>query len=480
MIRPELKLSPAVKIMFNIGALLDIPTGYYLTGKHGESILNGGLGMLTGITGIGNNFKSTIMHYMMLSAASKVNEVSDTYMSTYDTEINIHEHRLINFTYQFDNFRGKHIINEGMWAVTDKTVYFGNKWYEEQRQYLKDKAKCGEKDYLTTPFLERDGITMMKVIPPSFGEIDSLTEFDTEDIGKIQDENELGEAGGNTLHMRQGLAKTRMLMELPTLCGGANHFMLLSAHFGKDMAIQAGPYAAPPTKKLQHLKPGDKVKGVTDKFLFLTSNFWQVFNASPLLNDSTKGPEYPVNSGDPQPGNADLNIVTIKLLRSKSGPSGATFDIIVSQAEGVLPSLTEFHYIKNNKRYGMDGNLQNFHLALYPELNLTRPTIRSKINSDPLLRRALNITAELCQITNVWRHLDSGFVCEPAVLKADLEKLGYDWKMLLSTRGYWTFNNDKHPVPFLSTMDLLNIRAGKYHPYWLEDDKKTLKKGYSL
>jgi len=477
MLRPEFKESQNVKIMVNIGALLDIPTGYYLKGRHGESILNGGLGMLTGVTGLGNNFKSTLMHYMMLSAAAKVTEVTDTYMNTYDTEINIHENRLLAFSKTFDVFKERNIIAEHMWSITDKAVYYGNEWYEVLKSYLKEKKKAGEKLERETPFLMRDGKALLRTTVPTFGEIDSFTEFDTEDIARIQDENELGDSGGNTIHMRQGLAKLRMLMELPTLCGAVNHFMLLSAHFGKDLAIQAGPYAAPPSKKLQHLKVGDKIKGVTDKFHFLTNNFWQVYNASPLLNDTSKGPEYPVNSGDPQPGNMDLNVVTVKLLRSKSGPSGATFEIVVSQSEGVLPSLTEFHYIKSQKRYGLEGSLQNFHLDLYPDANLTRPTIRSKIKADRRLQRALNITAELCQITNVWRHLESDIVCTPKELYEDLKKLGYDWDILLTTRGYWTFDNDKHPVPYLSTMDMLNMRIGKYFPYWMNEDK-TIKPGY--
>jgi len=57
------------KVLINIGSLMDIPTGSYVTGAKGESILNGGLGMITGVIGAGNNFKSTIMHYMMLTAA---------------------------------------------------------------------------------------------------------------------------------------------------------------------------------------------------------------------------------------------------------------------------------------------------------------------------------------------------------------------------------------------------------------------------
>ena len=64
------------------------------------------------------------------------------------------------------------------------------------------------------------------------------------------------------------------------------------------------------------------------------------------------------------------------------------------------------------------------------------------------------------------RYLDD-LLCTPLELYEDLKKLGYDWDQLLNTRGWWTVNNDKHPVPFLSTYDLLMMRKEKYKPYWL-------------
>lgn len=48
------------KFYYNVGCLFDIPTGKYVRGKYGESIMNGGLGLLTAIAGKGNTFKSTI------------------------------------------------------------------------------------------------------------------------------------------------------------------------------------------------------------------------------------------------------------------------------------------------------------------------------------------------------------------------------------------------------------------------------------
>ncbi len=474
-IKQGFQQAPNVKIMINIGALLDIPTGTYVKGLHGESILNGGLGILTGVVGIGNNFKSTMLHYMMLSAADHIAAATETSMSTYDTEVNIHETNLQKFGSKFDSFKDIDFLNDGTWVVTDKTVYYANDWLTHLKEFLASKLKDAKKLTLPTPFPDRTGKTNLTMLTPTFSEVDSFSEFETESTAKIQDDNELGDSGGQMIHMRSGLDKTRFLMESPRLAGGHSHYMLFTAHVGKDIPMASGPFAPPPTKKLQHLKHGDKIKGVTDKFFFLMSNVWHAFNAQPLLNTGTKGPEYPKSADMQNPGDMDLNIVSLRQLRSKSGPTGLIVQVVVSQREGVLPSLTEFHYIRTNDYYGLEGNNTTYSLALYPDLKLTRPTVRQKIDSDPKLRRALTITAELLQMKNLWHHMDDGILCDPKVLYEDLKAKGYDWDVLLNTRGWWTLNNDKHPIPFLSTMDLLNMRAGTYHPYWM--DKKQVKTG---
>lgn len=473
-LRPTFTPAPSIKILINIGALLDIPTGFYLTGKYGESILNGGLGALTGVVAIGNNFKSTIMHYMMLSAASKISYATDTSMSTYDTEINIHEHTLNKFAKKIDLFAERDVLADGTWTITDKTIYYANEWFELLKEFLNHKKKNHDKIMVETPFIDRDG-KLLRIITPTFGEVDSLSEFETADVAKIKDDNELGESGGNTIHMRQGLAKTRFLMDMPILSNANYHFMLITGQIGKQLQIATGPIPQAPTKKLNYLKNGDTIKGVTDKFTFLMSNCWHAYNATPLLNQSTKGPEYPRNPDDNTSGDTDLNIVSLRQLRSKSGPSGIVIDIIVSQSEGVLADLTEFHYIKNEDRFGISGTLQHYALDLMPDVKLSRTTIRSKLNENPKIRRALNITSELCQMKNLWRDVDKSLLCEPKELYQDLINLGYDWDVLLNTRGWWTINNDKQPIPFLSTMDLLKMRKNLYYPYWLAEDKKTVK-----
>lgn len=477
-LRPNFTAAPAVKVLINIGAGLDIPTGTYLTGKYGESILNGGLGAVTATVGIGNVFKSTITHYMMLSAMDRIMQSTPTSASTYDTEINIHESRLRTITRRFKSFQDKDIFADQDWVITDKTVYYANEWYEILKTFLKDKVKSKAMD-VETPFMERDRVNRITIKTPTFSEIDSFSEFETEDVAEIQDKNELGESGGNTIHMRQGLAKTRFLMDLPKFATGAYHYILMVAHVGKEIQMASGPMPAPPVKKLTTLKNGDKIKGVTDKFFFLMNNCWQALSASPLINQGTKGPEYPRNPDDNKPMDTDLNVVNLRQLRSKSGQSGIVLQILVSQEEGVLPELTEFHYIKESGRYGISGTLQHYSLDFYPDCKLSRTTVRSKIDTDPKLCRALNITAEMCQMKDYWYSIDTSLLRSPKEIYDRLLELGYNIDDILNTRGWWTVNNEDHPVPFLSTMDILKMACPEtgftdlsnqmYIPYWMKN-----------
>ena len=459
-LRPAFTQIPNVKISYNIGCLMDIVTGEYEFGKFGESLLNGGLGPVTGVVGIGNNFKSTIMHFMMLSPMAHFPEST---ADTYDTEINMNETRLAALADHVRDFNGENVVHNGRWRVTDKSYHLGNEWYEIFKKYVAAKEAAGNKIVRETPFINRDGKSLIRQIIPTFAQIDSFSEFETQDVADMQLKNELGESGGNTIHMRQGLAKVRFLSDAPKMIAKGNTPLLLTAHIGKDIPMDA---RAAPIKKLQFLKNGDKMKGVTDKFMFLTTNCWQCQNAAPLTNDTTKSVEYPRHSDDKLVGDTDLMVVTLVLLRSKMGRSGLMMQVLVSQEEGVLPSLSEFHYIKVNK-FGLGGNQQNYFLDLLPEVKLSRTVVRGKIDKDAQLRRALTITAELCQMTHLWHDLPEGLLCTPLELYEDLKAMGYDWDTLLATRGWWTFNNDKHPVPFLSTMDLLRMRAKVYHPYWL-------------
>lgn len=452
------------KILYNVGAMMDLPTGKYTRGLKGEAIVNGGFGALMAIVGKPNVFKSTIAHYCTLSAASKVMSGGYApYINTYDTETNVHMDRMLFFTQQFDEFKGQDIIESGMWSITDINKHMGNEWFKILKDFLKsEKLKNPKNCTLDTPFIDKKGQPITTLFP-TFGEVDSLTKFFTADVEDIQNKNELGESAGNMIFARAGLGKAKLLMELPILCNSAAHYTVVTAHVGQENTMGLQPHQVP-TKKLQHMRQGEKIKGAPDDFFFLTNALWQATSSTLLNNDTTKGPEYPKVRGADDKGSTDLNLVKLKLLRNKSGPSGHSIDLVISQTEGVLPTLSEFHALKESGMYGIDGKtVGSFRMQLYPNLHLGRTTIREAIDTDPKLRRAIKITADFMQIKQLCKDLP----LQVPDLKLLYEKLDkqYGWDTILNTRDYWTFNQYEHAIPFLSTLDILEMYYDK-KPYW--------------
>lgn len=477
-VKSAMPTSAAAQIKINVGAGLDIPTGTFIPGKHGEHMLNGGLGIVDGITGKGNNFKTTIEEWKMHRACARVSFDMDSDMSTYDTEENKDTNRIQSLYQRLPEFADRNLFEEGIYTVTGKSAMFGDKWFAKLKEFLENKEANKKHLLVETPFLGPDRKTCIEIMQPTFSLIDSFSEFETSDIADIMDKNELGEAGGNTIYMRQNLAKNRLLMEYPRLGVGNQHYLLTTAHFGKELQMATGPYAPPPEKKMNSMKPGEKVKGVPDKYFYLVHWLGLASGSSPLLTKD-KTVEYPRDSDDKRVGDTDLWEVPILTLRSKFGPSSWSTSLVVSQSEGVLPSLTEFHMLRKS-RWGLVGNDINYVNALLPDEKLSRSVIRRKLDNNAMLRRATNICSELYQMSLYHRDA-SDILIEPEELYAKIKEQGYNWEMILKkTRGWWKPNNDVHPLLPLSTKDLLLMAKGQYHPYWLESDKQTIKSKYVL
>jgi hypothetical protein len=172
-------------------------------------------------------------------------------------------------------------------------------------------------------------------------------------------------------------------------------------------------------------------------------------------------------------------VLYIVNTRNKGGPSGVTFEVFISQSEGLLPNLTMFHYLKESGGYGlhMAGNNSSFASIFYPDVKFSRTTVREKLDSDYKLTRAIEIATQMRQMEMLWSNIDPDLHCPPEVLYEDIKKLGYDWDVLLGcTRGYWVFIEDEPKVRYhLSTMDLLNMRLGRYKPKWYDEAAKKHK-----
>jgi len=460
-------------IYYNVGSYFDIPTANIVIGNKGESILNGGINRICAITGSGNNFKSTLLHHFMLAAANTIFATADTAMTTYDTEVNITLDRLERIANKFKYIPEQPVTGVGVWSVSDKSLIAANDWVVAINKYVNEKST--DKKGLIKFTAYRDPYTkeVLSMLPPTFVEIDSLSEF--EGISSVNMmSGDLEDSTTNTFAMKQGMFKHKFLSQLPRLSGSSNTVFMLTAHIGKSIDMATGPAKYQrPSKQLQYLGAGDVIKGVTNKFNYLISGgSYFAHTATKLLNATTKLPEYPLGSNTNDP--TELNIVKLTQLRSKNGSSGYTLEVLISQYDGVLMELSQFHYVKNNNRFGIAGTLQHYEMVLRPGVKLSRTTVRDKIDSDPKLAKAIQFTSDLLQLNMYHRYLkEQGLLCTPEELYTDIKALGYDWDQLLETRSWMTPEQYSDKVePFLSIVDLLKMRVGIYKPYWVKEKKK--------
>lgn len=458
--------APPFRPALNVGCLMDIPTGRYYEAPDGHMVHSGGLSHVTGIGGRGNTYKSALAHWMMLTALDRFMPLVDA--QSRDTE----------FSQSYERFQdlGRHLpcvsemdlSNTPHFMITSQGENSGNAWFKQLADRFAEKREAAKSMTFTTPFLNPLTSKLLQILYPTLVEIDSLSAFTTDVVEGIFEKNEVGDGAANTVHMRASGAKSQLVMQLPGMTAQSGGYLIFTAHMGDD--IQIDPYA-PPAKKLAFLKNKLKFKSVPENITFLTNNLWVVLHVQ-LEHTKEHTVTYPKDSSDNLEGDTDLQRLTIQNLRGKHGPSGLPFDLILSQREGVLVSLSEYHYLKQHGRYGLGGDNTNYYLELRPDTKLSRTTIRGICKNDPLVARAMAITAELCQIKFMKpEHAD--VLMSPKQLWKTLVEMGYDWDKLLDTRGYWVFEEAKAEAkPFLSTLDLLNMASGKFNHPWYAEYKK--------
>lgn len=462
----KFKQAAQFRPMYNVGGLFDLQTGRYQRGKRGESILNGGMDRTEGVTGPGNSMKSTLMHYRLLMVLLRYANASGF---CYDTENSATRDRFISLANFIDptGKLGESLREEyGRFSFTSASEHNGTEWFDIFREGAL--ARIKEEKLIETPFVDDMGRPLM-TYSPVIGEIDSLSTFNTDATIKKRDKESVGDAKMNPLNMTNQGGKSQLIDMLPVITGRAAISVMMSAHMGDVIVMDE--YNGP-SKKLAFVKNTRKMKKTPENFTFLTGNLFEIRDLKRLTNQGTKLSEFPRNEYDTDKDNTDLMIATVIPIRTKSGITGIPVEYIISQTDGLQASLTEYWYCKNHDRFGLSSNPVTQYFEIYPDVKFTRNNLRAKLREDPLLVRAAEITADLCQINNLHPELALSHLVEPKELYEGLKKKGYDWNVLLSTRGYWVFDQYTHPVPFLSTKDLLEMYKGTYHPYWMDDNKQ--------
>lgn len=456
------------RMMWNIGALLDVPTARFAKGLKGETVMIGGLGPIFGVMGGPNTYKSSFLYYCMLSALSRICESGfDTIVDYFDTEQTAVPDRLEHLSKAFSGLKDRSVIGEEIIQISDGVEFTGDEWLKKADAWLTEiKVKDKKNTTIELPILNYDG-NPISMYFPTFGAIDSLSEMPTDSVEDIEDKSTISSSEGNMIFMRDGLAKQKLMMRLGRLCTATDHYMLLSAHIGEKFDLATGPMAPKPTKDLPHMKATEKAKNVPKKFLFLPTTLFQTVRVSPFINQGTKGEEFPKHSKEEVLTNIDLNKVTINCTRSKVGPSGWDVDIILSQKDGILPSVTELNFLRERGNFGLiragvGGSI--YSCVLLPDVKFTRNSLRETLDKEPRLVRALNICAELLQLKTF--HSDLAKFKDMEEIYTKLTNV-YNMDDILNSRGWFALNQYEHPVPYLSCVDIVDMANGVYHPYWM-------------
>lgn len=455
---------PLFRPAFNVGGMLDVPTGKYELGKHGESIMNGGIASMTGFVSRPNNFKTALAVFVSAMIRRVCNESDNVVYDSEGTFSPISRYSTA--------CKGYHFIENIDWEYdehfhfTDISRLAGDEFFKVFMTKLKDKYDH-KKWMRTTPFIDKEGKPKRSLYPTT-GVIDSFSKLQVTAVLEQYDKNKMGDSKNTTGEMNTGRAKNELFNQLPQLCARTGTYLILTAHV-KDK-IEMDQYA-PDKRNLASMKQNTVIGGASGMYS-LPNNVWAITANKHMLKD--KMPIYPLDNKTAMEGDTDLRELTVENWRGKNGITGLPMTLIVSQTEGYQPSLSEFHYVKENG-FGIGGNQQFYHIELQPETKLSRTTVRKKIKEDAKLRRALEIQSEMLQLIQFHRVDPENVFTDPKSLYEDLIKLGYDWDVLLDTRGYWVFEEDEkhHPQQFLSTMDLLRMRRGLYVPWWLPKEKQA-------
>ena len=448
---------PAVRVLYPIGAGLDLLTGGFLYDLDGKAHLNGGFNKVMGIGGRGNTFKSTVARHFTTTGMGRYGNAGGL---IYDTEDSVVQGRVLAALAKYDKYIDSDaVLEDGRLTVLGSDT-FGDTFFDLLKQASRDKVKSVKK--VTTQYVTTDG-RPITVRPPSFAEIDSVSMMPLSVVTAIYDKNNIGDAAMTIEAMRGAGAKTQMLNQIPSVTTQSDLYITMVAHMGDEIVIDQ---YAPSTKKLGYMKQKIKFKGVPEKFTFLTNTLFCCLGAGPLTNKSDKGPEYPRIAKERNPSN-DLMVIEMQVLRCKTAPSGNVTYLVTSQEEGVLPTLSELHMLRViHKYYGLGGNNTTFNCVLLPEISMTRTNVREKIAENELLCRAINICLELKQLHDYHAITHGDVLVTPQELYDGLKAKGYDWLKLLNTRGYPVFkeHDATEALVELSSLDLLNMLAGIYTP----------------
>lgn len=482
----EFDVADEVIIGYNIGGGLDITTAVWMPGKNGNTVMSAGAFSVMGIAGEGNTFKTTFLHCCMLKVSGRYNSGDQINLDTeciYDSN---RQASLAQWQPEWSGINPSVLDNPKRVGVSRIHIFDGGMdlgaFYDKLKAHVYDvKMKGGKITVGTTPFLNMEGQPIKRMFPTTVG-LDAISTVRVKAQEQMLDEHEIGTSKTNMYDVSGGRVKQQFLGDLIPLTKRGALSVWLVAHVGKKFDMTGRGML---TKDMAFMSPDDTLKRCPDGVKFLTNVFYHFRKVAPLHDPSGgKTPYYSINKEDRFKENTDLMEMYGIAVRSKRGISGIPFRMVGHQTRGVLMELSEFHqlYHKDGYRgYGIgDYTKTNSYLYLLPDVKFMRTTIHGMLyamdEQGHALRQAVTHTLEICQMRHFWHDSRAEKLIDPEDLYTILTKKGYDVPWLLSiTHSWWVHDEDNTPWYELSTMDMINMAHGTYHPYWLESDKKTIK-----
>ena len=373
----------------NTGTLFDLCTGKYQQATNGLWVLNGGLSQCLGISGRGQTYKSGLAG-SLFSRALSIHPDSVGYV--YESE------GTISGAVRYDDF-----VPESM-AVSDRILFKNSAicnltdFYDDFNQLVDDKEKHKKDFMVESPFLNPRTGKPYKIWIPTFVMVDSFSRARSNKGDTQFENNSIDDSAMNTFWLQEGNVKTRIMNDLPGRASRAGIYVIMTAHVGNKQDLD--PYNKSP-KQLQYMKNADKMKNVGSNFEFLTTTLLQTLKAS-VLQNKDKTCLYPHKFST----DVEVNQVDTMMVRCKNNASGVMFPFIVSQYQGILDTVTNFQFLRDNKDFGLEvkGNNQGFIPKILGADGkvLSKNNIRAATDNEYGISRALELLAELCFVQNLW------------------------------------------------------------------------------
>lgn len=439
--KPSIQFEPYI----NTGTIFDLNTGKFMPGYDAKWYLNGGLGLVTGITGRAQTYKSSIAGSLL---ANCLMHYPESEALIYETEFTIPDAE------RYDEFVPETISNR---------IAFHNRATMDLGEFFETIKKIGElklknkKDLIReTPFLNPETSKPYRAWTPTFILCDSWSKAGSSKEDESYYKNKVDDSSMNMMYMQEGGIKTKIMRALPTLAHKYGLRIIMTGHVGSKTDLD--PYNKTP-KQLQYMKNTDKIKNVGSEFEFLTTTLMQVTGTTVLYSSDKKSNLYPYLDS---PAN-EVNEVSGIVVRCKNNAAGVSTPFVVSQYQGLLNAVTHFHFCKLHDDFGLKSSNKTYYSTIFDESKkITRKNIREITNKDYELCRALELIAQLCYIKHHW----PSFIYPTTGIDIDIVKIAEQLTTsksikisdILNSTGCWYFNDQKkNKRPYLSVWDVLEL-----------------------